>query len=264
MKSAELDGDPRLGGRRVVLTTGPQQAGKTYTLRITGLADRSPSANATAGQAVTYLQKPGRASASGYVEQWNLVGPFPNDWSVDFVRPAVRPTPGQAVATPSLDALRAMHRKQIGEKAWKDRGLDAKFDDQFGGDLQWKAVESAGGVVLPISRDLGELEDASAYAHVWVFSDQAQRATLRVDTSDGNRVWFNGNLLYVDRTRGDDLRAYGAYANKRQVTLARGWNSLLVEVENRFGRWSLSAQFTDDQGLPLRDLTYTVEAPAGP
>ncbi len=260
--AAEFNADPRFEAREVILTTATKLApGQDYTLRITGLADRSPAANATQGRAVDFELPPGRPSRSGYVENWLLLGPVPNAWDRDWLNPAkVRPAPGASLDVGEGDELRETYRALVDAEQWRQRHATEDYAPMFAPTHQWQQVESGGDVVLPISREFNELEQAAAFAHVYVWSPAGRPAVLRVDSSDGHAAWLNGKLLYKDAT-GEDFRGFNDYTNQTPVKLDAGWNRLLIRVENRFGRWRAAAQFVDAGDQPLHGLTYSTSPP---
>jgi len=261
VRSATFNEDNRALQREVILETAPQTRGKTYVLRIKGVRDRSSNRNATTGEPFTYLCKPGTSERSDFIARWTVIGPFPNNWDVDHVgAPTVQPSPGDKVPARSPAETKATLRQVIPAARWADEDWDAKVDQHFLGERQWQAVECAGGCVLDISRRHGRIPMAAIYANTYVFSDRQRDVLVRLDTNDGNRVWLNGTVLAFNPTR-ERTRGFHDYTNEVPARLKKGWNQLLVQVENRHGAWQMSAQLTDPTRQSIRPLTFQLENP---
>ena len=225
VRSAEFVSDDRAQQREVILTTEPQTRGKTYSLRVDGVRDRSRAANATEGQLFKYVAKPGTFERSRFVARWAVKGPFDRDWKKTPVDPkAVHPTPGQD---------------------------------------GWKAATCAGGVVLNLGRAVAPLEDKSAVANTYVFSDRPRPVIVRIDSNDDNRTWLNGEVIGADLLAPGQGRGFHTYVNEYPARLKKGWNQLTIQVGNWVGRWQLALQVTDLDKQPIPNLTWQLECPVG-
>jgi hypothetical protein len=230
--SAKFDEGPRLLGREVRLVTSAMKRGEKYVLSVTGVKDLSERANAADGKAkLKFVAKPGISAKGGFIEKWAILGPFPHSWEAGPVdAKKARPSPGDAVKKPD------------------------------GGEAKWLAVEAARGVILPISKHLGEPKMATAYANTYVYSPESRGALLRVDHTDGCRMWLNGRQVYFG---GGDMkgRVMHARTEEVEVRLEKGWNQLLMQSSNRMGRWRAAVQLTDSRRRPLRDVTWQLTNP---
>jgi hypothetical protein len=220
--SAKFDEDPRTLGREVRLETSPLVRGKRYVLRVTGVRDSSERGNAAAGEAFKFTAKPGTSAQGAFVESWAVVGPFEHDWE----------------SSP--------------------REIAERFRQAGGG----KRLECAGGAILVLSKEFGEKEGLTAFARTHLYSDQSRDALLRIDATDGHRAWLNGRRVSLDRRGMERGRGLHDRTDEVEVGLRRGWNQLLVQHSNRFGRWQLVVQVTDLERRPLRDLAWQLEPPA--
>lgn len=118
----------------------------------------------------------------------------------------------------------------------------------------WKLVEHEDRV-LDFGKQFGFEGGKIAYAFVRVRSPQPREAKLLLGSDDGALVWMNGKLVHsVDRPRvlQHDL-------DRVPVKLEKGWNRLLVKVDNRGGGWFLQARLVDIEGRALRDLEYAAD-----
>jgi hypothetical protein len=232
IKSAKFDEEKRLLGREVRLETSALERGKKYVLRVANVKDKSERANAADGKAaLKFVAKPGASFKGEFVEKWAIVGPFAHSWETGFVdvRKA-RPSPGDVV-----------------------KAKDA-------GELKWLAVEAKRGVILPISKHFGGKKMATAYANTYCYSPEWRDVLLRVDHTDGCRIWLNGRQIFFG---GKDMQGRVMHAETLEVKvrLKKGWNQLLMQSSNKMGRWRATVQLTDRRRRPLRDLTWQLENP---
>jgi len=225
VKAATFVADPRAGQREVILETEPQTRGKTYSLRVEGVRDRSSAANVTHLNEFQYVAKPGTFERSRFVARWAVTGPFDRDWKQTPVDPkTVHPTPGRD---------------------------------------GWKAAACHGGVVLDFRRAVAGLEGKSAVANTYIFSDRPRRVIVRIDSNDDNRTWLNGGVIGADLLAPGQGRGFHTYTNEFPARLKKGWNQLTIQVGNWVGKWQLALQVTDVDKQPIPDLTWQLENPFG-
>jgi len=223
VKAAEFVSDGRAQQREVILTTEPQTRGKTYSLRVQGVRDRSRAANVTEVQLFEYLAKPGTFERSRFVARWAVKGPFNRDWTQTPVDPkTVHPTPGQD---------------------------------------GWKAAACNGGVVLDFRRAVAGLEGKSAVANTYVFSHRPRPVIVRIDSNDDNRTWLNGKVINADLLPPGQGRGFHDRTNEAPAQLKKGWNQLTIQVGNWVGKWQLALQVTDLDKQPIQDLTWQLANP---
>jgi hypothetical protein len=98
-----------------------------------------------------------------------------------------------------------------------------------------------------------------AYAHVYVYSPQAQEADLCVGADSAVRAWVNGAQVLretIDAPYRDMLVA--------PVQLQEGWNRLLLKVGNRqAGRLGFYARLAANDDSAVPGLIYAVNPPGG-
>ena len=253
VKKATFVPGGRAQRRMVLLTTAPPEVGKTYTLHVNGIRDRSPADNAARDAAFDFLAKPGfimrrdrvtRWAIDGpptetypnpcpighrdYIARWNVLGPLPrNVERHPFDPKTVAPSPGDTVT--------------------------------LGGTLYtWKEIK---GEAVDLGGWFGQKADSMIYAAIYVFSDRRRDAILRLDTNDHNRAWLNDRLVNDGITGATGGRGSHGYSDEAPIALRRGWNRLLLQVENRDGYWFMCGQITDAAGQPIHDLTWQLDAP---
>jgi hypothetical protein len=118
--------------------------------------------------------------------------------------------------------------------------------------MKWRSAQSTG-LVLDLDGLFNPNENVVAYAHVYVHSDAAQRAQLRLGSDDGAAVWHNGKLIY----RSEVPRALTMDVNSVDIMLTEGWNSFLFKVDELSGGWALSVRFVGPDGQPLKGVRYS-------
>lgn len=225
IRAAAFNTDIRGWQREVVLTTGaPLGRDKAYVLHVSGVRDRSPRGNSATDQVVQFLAAPGSMLRGAFIDRWLVLGPFPRDpLQHPFAVSEARPATSTRVGT-----------------------------------CEWTAVSTA---VLDFGRRFGEDGNAMVYAAVWSFSAKPRKAQLWLDTNDHNRCWVNGQMVHDGITKATSSRGFHDYRDEIPVELKKGWNLLIVQVENRSGAWLMTAQLVDEQGVPLRDITWQADAP---
>jgi hypothetical protein len=116
-------------------------------------------------------------------------------------------------------------------------------------DAVWQPATAEQGV-LDFGRQLGQKDNAAAWARATIRSPQAQETTLWVGSDDGVAVWLNGEKV------NEYTRERPALPDQDQVSvkLRRGENQLLCRVNNVKLGWQLIVRPQDSNG----ELTVVV------
>ena len=85
----------------------------------------------------------------------------------------------------------------------------------------------------------------SAYAYAVVVSDEARHAVLGVGSDDALKVWHNGKLVH----RNWIPRGIVPDNDIIPLSLVKGKNEILIEVQDMEGGWEFTARFLDEKGL---------------
>lgn len=168
-------------------------------------------------------------TSAPFVREWLLLGPFAHSGNpayqghhIDFL--------GEVSARPSSG-------ESAGGRVWTRH--------RSGADL------------IDLDAFFGRVDDATAYAHVYVRSPAARRALLSVGSDDAVKVWLGGRLVldhYVGRAAAPDQ-------DQVEVSLAAGWNPLLVKVTEGKGAWGSYLRLSTPEGRALPDLEYRLDRP---
>jgi hypothetical protein len=118
-----------------------------------------------------------------------------------------------------------------------------------GGEVRWTPVQAREDGLLDLSKTCGVLNYALAYAACWVRSPDERDTELSVGSDDGVRVRVNGQIVLSHLT---ERGVYPEDDNRDKdivpVRLRKGWNQVLLKVEQGIGGWSLQVKILDPKG----------------
>jgi hypothetical protein len=168
-----------------------------------------------------------RTDPSGGLREWLVLGPFENADD------------------------QALHREVFPEASvMPDVG-------EILSDHEWHVASSTAGYT-DLKAILAPPGPALAYAHAYVFSSEETPAFLALGTDDGVKVYHNGLLVLDDHTH----RAARKDASMVKVVLQKGWNRLLLKVDQGVGAWGFYARYLDLSLRPMPDLRYAARRPS--
>lgn len=169
-------------------------------------------------------------SVDGFLRQWLSIGPFTGTESTVDCR---------ASEDALLDGDDANAAPALGDRV---------------GDLAWTVFWSTEDRLGYLDRYATVDAPRELYQAVYLRSDDARTVTLSVGPDDGARVWLNG-VQVVDFSGCQP--AYADYV-LQEVTLAAGWNRLLVKIRDAGGDWANYVRFLDGGGAPVLDLEVSL------
>jgi hypothetical protein len=122
--------------------------------------------------------------------------------------------------------------------------LDAVYP-VAGGKAAWQAIQADPRGYL----DLRALYrgDISAYAVTHVYSPKEQKVRLLCGSAGALRVWINGKLIHEHLAP----RPARPDADQVSVTLAAGWNPVLIRVSSAAKEHGLYLHIADGDGLRM-------------
>jgi hypothetical protein len=135
-----------------------------------------------------------------------------------------------------------------------EQGVDlAKAVDVSGGSpLAWHpAIEDVRGFV-DLTKAIGRLEKACAYAVIYVESPRARSAVLSAGSDDGIKAWINGQRVLSH----DIARGAAPGQEKAEVELRAGWNEVLLKITQDQSGWGFYLDLLGEDGQPLPDSRY--------
>jgi len=158
------------------------------------------------------------AREAGFITQWKLIGPFPNE----------------GLETP------APPETEFSE--------NAEYDGLAGKKVRWTNVRT------PHIRGILDLlglfdpnQNTIAYARAELNLEEGGDALLLVGSDDGIACWLNGEQVHANEID----RGLAIDADQVPITLVPGENVLLLKITQGGGGWGFCARLTDPDRKPL-------------
>ncbi|MBM3308924.1 MAG: hypothetical protein FJY77_01595 [Candidatus Altiarchaeales archaeon] len=181
-----------------------------------------------------------------YVGEWLLCGVFPNERYVPW--------------TP--------------ENSWNsslDYGLDIRYMDEenakpaegveCGNGKRWsKYYSSAGGFVDMYTAYEPNAEGVIAYAATYVYSPEDRTINFWYGSDDGVKIWLNNRLVHVNHIH----RGTIGVTDKVELNLSKGWNLVVIKIENVVSGWGFYAKLLDLEGNSMPDVVPRVSPDVKP
>ena len=101
------------------------------------------------------------------------------------------------------------------------------------GDVQWKKLNN--GFVDFTSQGFAKTNTCAAYAFTYVYAPSNRLAVMRFGSDDGAIIWLNGAIVLEQR----DKRSLVVNQDTVFVQLGKGWNRLLIKVDQGSGGWEM-------------------------
>jgi hypothetical protein len=153
-----------------------------------------------------------------YIPEWQLIGPFPNPRD-------------QSLTRLGLDAVYPPE---------KEIDLNKVYTGVNGQKVKWQLVKTPkSGRVDLYSFDPNEL--VVVYALAYVYSPNDQTLPLLLGSDDGVKVFLNGKEIH----RVLMVRIAEPDQDRVPLELKKGWNTLLLKIENNFGGYNFYARILD-------------------
>jgi len=151
-----------------------------------------------------------------YIPDWYVLGPYPNPYKFSAKRRG-------------LDSI------YLPEKLVD---LNKDYTGAARKNIRWMYVQTPGNGCLSLSELIRPYELVVAYAVTYIYSPDERSTTLFVGSDDGCKIFFNGKELF--RYLGERI----AEPDQAEVELRmkKGWNTLLLKIENNLGVFSFYAR----------------------
>ena len=167
-----------------------------------------------------------------FISDWFILGPFANPRITERKRLGL-----DSVYTPETVADTGMEYSGVGGKP-----------------IRWKYVRTNPYGYMPLRDHLYPNEQVVTYAMTWVWSETERNILLMVGTDDGGKVFFNDKLVY----RYLGLRVAIPDQVSIPVHVMKGWNKLLMKVENNLGGYGFYARFIDPDNTLVTSAMKTL------
>ena len=185
--------------------------------------------------------------SEGFIRNWLLLGPIP--WENDgnrLISDQFSVTDPDLLLPPQEQETRELlpSEGEYGSGLAKTRRWILHVDSD--GDIDFASL-------------YGQIKGVG-YAFTSVKSPLEQEVTLQLGSGDGIAVWLNGKLAHLNNVgRGREIDQDAV----PKLTLQKGWNSLLIKVENQNGDWGFLARFAGRKSL-LADLEPIIDLEISP
>lgn len=191
-------------------------------------------------------------SDEGFIRSWLLYGPFPNyggrtkqengAWYEDLLKKYG----SESSITPAPGEHETVEFKEDDQSFWETGKIE----------IAWRPFTSKTDVIplnIAFSRtDLpgleGSLQYVMGYAACWVESDREQKAVVTLGSDDGYKLWINHELVAEKRI----FRECKKDEDRHAVNLKKGWNLVLLKIEQDIGGYEFAMRFLTPDGKPLK------------
>ena len=124
-------------------------------------------------------------------------------------------------------------------------------------DVKWTPIAPSGLRYTPWMFNLGDGANQACYVRTFIHSDKAQPVRLLFGTDDGCKLWVGGKKVFSHAEGG----AATPDKFKVAVTLAKGWNEVLLKVVQDTGPWQFCLRIAAPDGKPIKGLRIQAEPP---
>jgi hypothetical protein len=158
-----------------------------------------------------------------FIPVWNVIGPFP-----DIKRP-----------NQSYSGMDSIYRPEVViDTAEIITGIKHKR-------LYWKVLKPDTEGFVSFDKTIKPEQSAIFYALTYIYSPQPRLASLFIGSDDAMKVYYNYSRVYSQRggklMEPDQGRIF--------IRVNKGWNRLLLKIENRSGRFGFYARIPDRENI---------------
>ncbi|MBD3225179.1 MAG: DUF2961 domain-containing protein, partial [Caldithrix sp.] len=154
-----------------------------------------------------------------WIGQWRFIGPFPNPRESDLLR----------------YGLDTVYPPQ------KEDKQNAVYEGVDGQEVSWQTIDTPENGYVSLWDKVDPYEFVISYAQTYIYSPEEQTVPLFIGSDDGSKVFLNGQELY----RFLDVRIAAPDQDRVELPLKKGWNRLLLKLENNFGGYAFYARLID-------------------
>lgn len=180
------------------------------------------------------------------------------------VQKALAATDNPAVRQKAQEVLKAVEQMEDFVTVWRVAGPYVKeatgytllFDEVFAPEregapgVEWKGIQAGTNPEKPWLLDLLKAlggESRVAYARTFIHVDEEQKALFEMGSDDGVKVWLNNQLVHANNA----ARAITPGSDRVNVTLAKGWNTVLLKITQNNQGWEYCLRLRKPDGRHL-------------
>ena len=190
----------------------------TVTFRVTG---KDPAANGYDIGVDAFVLAPER----NFIRDWYVIGPFDN--------------PGDIKERAGLTTAYAPEKEFNLKKVYQGK-------DRI--NVRWKQYSGSPDGFVDLNDALKPHDLALGYALSYIYTPDNRPIRIYIGSDDGIRMWVNDKLLHDNFI----LRGSAPDQDTVNVTLKKGWNKVLLKIENNLGGWGFYCRIPD----PKNDLLF--------
>jgi hypothetical protein len=154
-----------------------------------------------------------------FIPEWYVIGPFPNERESDILRY------GLDTVYPPEEEIN-LTKEYIGADSQR---------------VKWEKYKTPERGYFKLWDKCKPYEFVVCYALTYVYSPEEQSVPLLIGSDDGSKVFLNDEELY----RFLDVRIAAPDQDNVKLNLKKGWNKLLLKIENNFGGYAFFARILD-------------------
>ncbi len=163
-----------------------------------------------------------------FIPAWNVIGPFPNKRRADDSRAGM-----DSIYPPEV----VIDKNQV-------------YPGLYGKPLRWQVLKTPANGFVSFDKMIRPDQPAVFYALTYIYSPQSRTATLLIGSDDAIKVYYNYNKVYTQRGG----RTIEPDQGRIFIKINKGWNKLLLKIENRAGRFGFYARILDRENMFRFDL----------
>ena len=165
-----------------------------------------------------------------FIPGWCVIGPFPNM---------------RRRADGSRSGMDSIYPPEVAiEKNHVYTGLN-------GQPLRWQVLTTPPDGFVSFDRMISPDQPAVFYALTYIYSPQSRTATLLVGSDDPMKIFYNYNKVYTQQGG----RIIEPDQGRSFIKINKGWNKLLLKIENRSGRFGFYARILDRENMFQYNIT---------
>ncbi|MBN2365881.1 MAG: hypothetical protein JXL67_06915, partial [Calditrichaeota bacterium] len=154
-----------------------------------------------------------------YIPEWAIIGPFPNERRSEEERLGL-----ETVYPPE-----------------KEIDLDKMYIGADSQKVSWKIYQTPASGRFQLWDKVKPYELVVTYAFTYVYSQKEQTLPLLIGSDDGVKVFLNDKPVHSKLL----VRISAPDQDTVPLNLKKGWNKLLLKIENNFGGYAFFARVKD-------------------
>ncbi len=133
----------------------------------------------------------------------------------------------------------------------KEIDLEKSYEGKDEKEVSWKRIQVGADGYVDLDKYFFKKDYAAGFAYTKVWAPADKTYALKFGSDDGAKIWVNNEKVYEMDTK----RAASPDQETVNVQLKKGWNDLLVMINDEAGAWGFYLRFVD----PGKDLKYKTE-----